>query len=299
MSRGASRMRWGRSDSRGPDPFCTVTPTPRSGPTRVGGADLPERGVLTCGRRMAGTRPKVTRAHAFPAARVAIAKGADEPPGHRQDAVRPRQGAPQPREGRGPHARRRRGAARGAAGRTAEAGRRGHAARTPLTRNARIGSRRRPRGHRGWGRACGGATADGRRAPFGGEERVWELGGGDVVLPLWMYERDRSVHVKTARFMFCEFRPNRKHDPSPMGRWRRPDRPFLHSAAAQARPAASAAAGEGQNVGLIPVTGTQQSVNPSGGRPDNPAPPAPQHAHTRSRVSEPLGHAGKKRRAAA
>lgn len=56
--------------------------------------------------------------------------------------------------------------------------------------------------------------------------------------------------------------------------------PSRTALAAQARPAASAAAGEGQNVGLVPVTGAQQSVNPSGGRRDNLAPPAPQHAHT-------------------
>lgn len=58
--------------------------------------------------------------------------------------------------------------------------------------------------------------------------------------------------------------------------------PSRTAPAAQARPAASAAAGEGQNVGLVPVTGAQQSVNPSGGRRDNPAPPRPPtrtHAH--------------------
>lgn len=92
----------------------------------------------------------------------------------------------------------------------------------------------------------------------------------------------RSVHVKTARFMLCEFRPKRKHDPSPMGRWRRPDRPFPHSAR---RPGAAGSVSRrrrGSKCGSRPCDRSPAVGKPfrrEAGQPSTPRPPTRTHTH--------------------
>lgn len=102
----------------------------------------------------------------------------------------------------------------------------------------------------------------------------------------------RSVHVKTARFMLCEFRPKRKHDPSPIGRWRRPDRPFPHSAR---RPGAASSVSRrrrGSKCGSHPCDRSPAVGKPfrrEAGQPSTPRPPTRTHTQPRVRAARARG----------